>query len=560
MVIKRQSFVLVFNECLHLLNCPVCFQQYDRPKRLKCEHVFCYACLQKLAYNEMIKCPECRLVTNLSASTVSSLPSCVIIQRFLDEISKNNNDDKTCDNNYTNGQLDGAFDNLETPKHPCVNRLKNAIRLNYQPAIEHLKDLKRNIEQNLNSVRNSIDYFTDEVFRAVQERRKELRKKVDCYESRWLKPLENQIDSLEIEVHEKMSLVLVNQFALEETLYEPDVRSAVELLDIMNAFECGELSLSGIETLPQVLKQVSNLGNVSDVHNSGLMYTTDPIEKEVMPVLNKQSNLPCNFGPRGMCIINRPSRNDEKLMIVESSNMMCYEVSVDTNVVTKFPLNNSGKAVCFIDVTTINHGKKLIFSNFSSPVLKTFDLQFNECEPINLQTGSSSTLIPTPFSLTSDHRSHIYITDKRNHVIQVREESGALVRQFLCHGNPGYLAVWKDTLVVSDAENKCCYIYSVDGRLLSTIDQYIGVNFCHPMGVAFHEKGYILVADYLKKCVFSVSISGHIVSEVDLSGNIDPEGIAVHQNTVYVSNRLNGTILKVKLSNFPPKSLYQKQL
>ena len=43
--------------------CPICFENFDfnekLPKKLKCQHVICLKCLEKMLIYKYVKCPFC---------------------------------------------------------------------------------------------------------------------------------------------------------------------------------------------------------------------------------------------------------------------------------------------------------------------------------------------------------------------------------------------------------------------------------------------------------------------------------------------------------------------
>ena len=51
------------------LKCPVCFDYFEKPKYLLCNHVFCEACINKLPRHrreekQVVQCPICRKPTS----------------------------------------------------------------------------------------------------------------------------------------------------------------------------------------------------------------------------------------------------------------------------------------------------------------------------------------------------------------------------------------------------------------------------------------------------------------------------------------------------------------
>ena len=70
------------------LSCSVCLEEYRRPRVLPCLHVFCEACLEKLAVAQggrlSAPCPNCRQPALLPQGGVASLPSAFYIQHLFE--------------------------------------------------------------------------------------------------------------------------------------------------------------------------------------------------------------------------------------------------------------------------------------------------------------------------------------------------------------------------------------------------------------------------------------------------------------------------------------------
>ncbi|XP_065885312.1 tripartite motif-containing protein 2-like [Dysidea avara] len=69
-----------------LLNCPVCYETYKKPKYLPCHHSYCEGCMEKLQTGPNIVCPECRETSAVPAGGVKELPNNFFINRLLDEV------------------------------------------------------------------------------------------------------------------------------------------------------------------------------------------------------------------------------------------------------------------------------------------------------------------------------------------------------------------------------------------------------------------------------------------------------------------------------------------
>ena len=70
------------------LVCPVCMEEFDRPKVLHCKHVFCTPCLTKVLYRNKLVCPICREEKVFGGGTgIESLPEPLIISHMQEKIT-----------------------------------------------------------------------------------------------------------------------------------------------------------------------------------------------------------------------------------------------------------------------------------------------------------------------------------------------------------------------------------------------------------------------------------------------------------------------------------------
>ena len=70
------------------LVCPVCMEEFDRPKVLQCKHVFCTPCLTKVLYRNKLVCPICRDEKVFGGGTgIDSLPEPLIISHMQEKIT-----------------------------------------------------------------------------------------------------------------------------------------------------------------------------------------------------------------------------------------------------------------------------------------------------------------------------------------------------------------------------------------------------------------------------------------------------------------------------------------
>ena len=76
-----------------LISCPVCYEHYRDPRRLKCVHQFCLQCLEKIAVTKPngqreITCPTCRAVTPLTTGSQARDLQKPLVANELQELIK----------------------------------------------------------------------------------------------------------------------------------------------------------------------------------------------------------------------------------------------------------------------------------------------------------------------------------------------------------------------------------------------------------------------------------------------------------------------------------------
>lgn len=79
----------------NILQCTICFEQFQDPKVLPCQHGFCAGCLEDWSKNsserDKFLCPTCRKEVVLPEEGVKSLPGHFLINSLKDICNENKN-------------------------------------------------------------------------------------------------------------------------------------------------------------------------------------------------------------------------------------------------------------------------------------------------------------------------------------------------------------------------------------------------------------------------------------------------------------------------------------
>ena len=81
-----------FQELKREITCPLCLDIFREPKLLSCDHVYCKSpCLEALlvrSRNSTISCPECRVVTQVTANEVNNLRTAFHVNRLKEVVAR----------------------------------------------------------------------------------------------------------------------------------------------------------------------------------------------------------------------------------------------------------------------------------------------------------------------------------------------------------------------------------------------------------------------------------------------------------------------------------------
>ena len=149
--------------------CSICFDQFQEPKMLPCQHTFCLKCLEnvaKLNDHNTVDCPLCRKIYKVPArGGVNRFKSNLLMKTLLEAKGKtpSNTSSLTEDDKFERKSLSQGLKNniVSTPSAPPLDILNydnqtTSLQLNFQQF--RLKDINMVVLKNGKSSIVSIYY------------------------------------------------------------------------------------------------------------------------------------------------------------------------------------------------------------------------------------------------------------------------------------------------------------------------------------------------------------------------------------------------------------------
>ena len=174
-------------------------------------------------------------------------------------------------------------------------------------------------------------------------------------------------------------------------------------------------------------------------------------------------------------------------------------------------------------------------------------------------TGTSATF-DTPTGLTTGPDGEVYIADTGNNAIRVMDEKGKVTTLTSGLNEPTGLFLFGDELYVAETGNHRIISVNIESKKVTVIaggeEGYAdgsakNARFCNPQGVAVGKDGTVYVADTVNHAVRQIK-DGYVttlaVSRETPDAPVQPRGILVQGNKLYVTDLFAQTILELDLS------------
>ena len=533
------------------LDCPICKETFSHPKSLSCGHIFCSGCLQKTVktqqYSDILTCPTCRRPTRLSLNGVDALPNnyyiCNLVEKFnKQQMTKAGMPHKyttfmTCKPHEKNMELfcddcdvgicllclvekhqTHAFIRMEEKIAESIKLLKAVIPTSHRileeasKAADKARREKQAIIEHKDSVLREINAYFCVLQETIAERERSLCKAVSKYHQLKIAKAENALSQVETQSN-----------SLSQTVV--DARLVTE-----------SVSLSFIKKLASTLEDENN-------HTREMAETTEGV---------KLSDKFLTFsGP-----------NTVQFQLTEAGILNeCITIEGDDSTVPaikvlgKLFVNPGGNGeLRFEDEETQDHYDEPARDSSSSEIEEEYD---------DVKKQHDSPPRPPPRRAkpkkSNDYQMFKRLSYSRPYMNVLQSQILRPVKQFVLSNASGTLkdviqpwgvAVSPDNdMYITDTGNHCVLVITSNGRLNNVIGTRGSGRgqFLMPVDVVLDEKCNVYVADRQNGSVQKFSSNGRFklrFKQGDPNNDLQqPNGLAMFQNKVYVSDRVGSKIV-----------------
>lgn len=526
------------------VTCLVCSKQYQDPKLLPCQHIFCSHRLESTRDDELeneavgLKCPSCGqqvclpgrgVVSFPSASTVSDLREVHKLMLATREVLLCTQHSRPLEVYCLSCQelvcLVCIYRDHRTHEHSLAadffEQFQEQIKQEYQPvrekavvvnnALALLEAREADIRAQGELIREQIHLHFEKMLVALQHSREQLTQEVDI-------AVEEKITSLSIqkEEFEGANLKLANcQEFLEKSLFSQSQQQTQTLLTKEQLLKCIQEVCSQVEVgalpIPVVDADLQFVGNnqlIELCKGFAGMVRYSPLHQK-FSVVEKDRYILGDLGEESTLCLSVCQADGSPFALPRSLISVQMESS-------------DGSSVAELALTDVSHGNcKVVFTPLSCGPHQV-RVMVSGCDI----TGSPFTVLVSPTPSDQDRISsckHIVqhlrepygVAVGRNGSIVVSESSvccvtvltkdGMRERSFGCEGCGegqffdevcGVALTADERVIVADRDNHRIQLFSLEGQTLAVINNSSSnVLFSGPRGLAVHDNGQIFVAN-----------------------------------------------------------------
>ncbi len=545
----------VFKKLEEQLNCPICLDIYTSPKLLQCFHVYCQGCLVKLVKQDQqgeltVTCPNCRQVTSVPGSGVSSLQTAFHINQLL-EIQ--DSVEKIKEPGFSQPPDEDRVKILPDKLHTTILELRTCT-IHAQKELELYCETCGELICSLCAIKGGVHYTHeyDLIGSAFEKHREQISPSLEPMESRLMiinQLLEN-LDQRCVEISDQRESILVDIDKTIARFHEDLDKRRKELVDQLDQLTHEKLKRLAtqkdqIETIQAQLSSLLHFARenlqkenqeevlrrkpmtVRQIKEQTAVFQSDALKLNseadvVFSVLNDLTTLCRNFGQVSTSSEVKSSwRNLETA--TESVQVSAFEsgdfdedLPIDSFSIHPYVAGNQGDCV--------KGGQSLSESTLPIPTATEDSQKWNVT--VDHQSGGGK--FPSNGTASSPKSPPLY-----SHVLTI----GRL------HDPKGVAFTESGKIVVSQSLKHCLSIFSPTGKELLSFGchgSHPG-EFRSPRGLAIDAQGNVLVADSDNHRIQKLTLEGRPLAVVGTEGSgrlqfRSPRGIAfcTVSNKVYV--------------------------
>ncbi|XP_065911479.1 tripartite motif-containing protein 2-like [Dysidea avara] len=591
-----------------LLNCPVCYEIYKKPKYLPCHHSYCEKCMEKLQTGSDIICPECRETSVVPAGGVKELPNNFFINRLLDEVDLKRKveggDEAKCDTCVKEGRavalcLDcvtflceychEVHKNLKEYQNHNITELvelqSKKIQVDVRPKVKLMLCTDHDLEMNFFCETcdqlvchycitiGHIEHVHNSVKVMAKKHRRELEKMIEPVEGMINKlstsrqkvvaagekitsqatEVDQQIDLYYDELHRQLQQ---QREDLKNKLQELSTKKKKVISLQLEQIDFAEAQLLSVKELNDAVKNGSDQealfmkkqvgDDVNRLTNSYSKLETEPVELPTM-----------EFVPSKECKESFPQ-----------FGQLFDDVAIPDNCeVTGIPAQPLVGSKIDFTIITKNYNNERCSKGGSHIVVQALSSRGGDVVPVEVKDnndGSYSSSFVTEqvgevkFSITieGDHIKGSPYTIMMHRDYKTVNKPRKIMNDDGKMGCPFGIAFSKDGMwAVTDCSNHCVHIFDSQDKLVRKFGQTGAGSgqFQSPFGVLFDANNCLYVTDHGSHRVQKFDVNGTYLLQFGHRGTGDDQlncaiGVAVHNDVVFVADRNNHRVLVFHLN------------